>query len=450
MDKNKIFYEINQVIEESIETNNFKRLKNFNLSEILEFFNKLNDDKIEKIYDKLPVNFQREILEHSNIHLQSFLINILNQKNEKYIYKIIKKMDLDDIADILLDIYEEKRLKILTNFPRKKKNNLAALLKYPEDTAGGIMTKDYFFVNKDLKVKDVKNDLKKTQNIHSLLYAYVVDRSMKLIGVLSLHDLLLAENSDSISDIMTSDVISVKAERDQEKVAELIEKYDFFALPVVNGRNKLIGMVTSDDIIDVIREEESEDIYKAIGIEEENLYTKNTFKVAKMRLPWLITTFFGSMLSASLLTLFKSTLHQVIVLTSFIPVITAMGGNIGTQTATIVVRGMAIGFINLEKIKKTLLRELKVAFLMSIVVAFIISTISYVWHGKIMLGVILGISMILGITTASLIGTVIPFMFKKLDIDPAIATGPFVTTTNDATGIIIYLTLAKLFITYLT
>ncbi|HMA68236.1 MAG TPA: magnesium transporter [Candidatus Mcinerneyibacterium sp.] len=450
MDKNKIFYEINQVIEESIETNNFKRLKNFNLSEILEFFNKLNDDKIEKIYDKLPVNFQREILEHSNIHLQSFLINILNQKNEKYIYKIIKKMDLDDIADILLDIYEEKRLKILTNFPRKKKNNLAALLKYPEDTAGGIMTKDYFFVYKNLKVKDVKNDLKKTENIHSLLYAYVVDRSMKLIGVLSLHDLLLAENSDSISDIMTSDVISVKAERDQEKVAELIEKYDFFALPVVNGRNKLIGMVTSDDIIDVIREEESEDIYKAIGIEEENLYTKNTFKVAKMRLPWLITTFFGSMLSASLLTLFKSTLHQVIVLTSFIPVITAMGGNIGTQTATIVVRGMAIGFINLEKIKKTLLRELKVAFLMSIVVAFIISTISYVWHGKIMLGVILGISMILGITTASLIGTVIPFMFKKLDIDPAIATGPFVTTTNDATGIIIYLTLAKLFITYLT
>ena len=450
MDKNKIFYEINQVIEESIETNNFKRLKNFNLSEILEFFNKLNDDKIEKIYDKLPVNFQREILEHSNIHLQSFLIHILNQKNEKYIYKIIKKMDLDDIADILLDIYEEKRLKILTNFPRKKKNNLAALLKYPEDTAGGIMTKDYFFVYKNLKVKDVKNDLKKTENIHSLLYAYVVDRSMKLIGVLSLHDLLLAENSDSISDIMTSDVISVKAERDQEKVAELIEKYDFFALPVVNGRNKLIGMVTSDDIIDVIREEESEDIYKAIGIEEENLYTKNTFKVAKMRLPWLITTFFGSMLSASLLTLFKSTLHQVIVLTSFIPVITAMGGNIGTQTATIVVRGMAIGFINLEKIKKTLLRELKVAFLMSIVVAFIISTISYVWHGKIMLGVILGISMILGITTASLIGTVIPFMFKKLDIDPAIATGPFVTTTNDATGIIIYLTLAKLFITYLT
>jgi len=450
MDKNKIFYEINQVIEESIETNNFKRLKNFNLSEILEFFNKLNDDKIEKIYDKLPVNFQREILEHSNIHLQSFLINILNQKNEKYIYKIIKKMVLDDIADILLDIYEEKRLKILTNFPRKKKNNLAALLKYPEDTAGGIMTKDYFFVNKDLKVKDVKNDLKKTQNIHSLLYAYVVDRSMKLIGVLSLHDLLLAENSDSISDIMTSDVISVKAERDQEKVAELIEKYDFFALPVVNGRNKLIGMVTSDDIIDVIREEESEDIYKAIGIEEENLYTKNTFKVAKMRLPWLITTFFGSMLSASLLTLFKSTLHQVIVLTSFIPVITAMGGNIGTQTATIVVRGMAIGFINLEKIKKTLLRELKVAFLMSVVVAFIISTISYVWHGKIMLGVILGISMILGITTASLIGTVIPFMFKKLDIDPAIATGPFVTTTNDATGIIIYLTLAKLFLNYLT
>jgi len=450
MDKNKIFYEINQVIEESIETNNFKRLKNFNLSEILEFFNKLNDDKIEKIYDKLPVNFQREILEHSNIHLQSFLINILNQKNEKYIYKIIKKMDLDDIADILLDIYEEKRLKILTNFPRKKKNNLAALLKYPEDTAGGIMTKDYFFVYKNLKVKDVKNDLKKTENIHSLLYAYVVDRSMKLIGVLSLHDLLLAENSDSISDIMTSDVISVKAERDQEKVAELIEKYDFFALPVVNGRNKLIGMVTSDDIIDVIREEESEDIYKAIGIEEENLYTKNTFKVAKMRLPWLITTFFGSMLSASLLTLFKSTLHQVIVLTSFIPVITAMGGNIGTQTATIVVRGMANGFINVEKIKKTLLRELKVAFLMSIVVAFIISTISYVWHGKIMLGVILGISMILGITTASLIGTVIPFMFKKLDIDPAIATGPFVTTTNDATGIIIYLTLAKLFITYLT
>jgi len=415
----------------------------------LNFFNTLNVQEVDNYYSRLPLKYKRDVLSHSNIHLKTEIINLISNKDINNIYKIIKKLDLDEIADILLDFEEDKRNDILAKFSRKKESNLKKLLIYPEDTAGGRMTKDYFTTYPTSSVSEVKEKLKNTENIHSLLYIYVVNNNKILKGVLSLHDLLLAADSDSMKDIMTEEVIKANVYTDQEEVANIIEKYDFFALPVVNNRNKLIGMVTSDDIIDVIREEELEDAYKAIGVEEEDIYTKNILNVAKMRLPWLITTFFGSMLSASLLSLFKATLHEVIILTSFIPVITAMGGNIGTQTATIVVRGMAIGFINFDKLKKTLLRELAVAFIMSIAVATIISSIAVVWYGKFILGIILGISMVLGITASSFIGTIIPFMFKKFDIDPAIATGPFVTTTNDAIGIIIYLSLATLFLNYL-
>ncbi|TYB31444.1 MAG: magnesium transporter [Candidatus Mcinerneyibacterium aminivorans] len=434
------------ILKKLIEKENFRKLKNYSLDNLLDFFNILDDKKVKHFFSKLPLKYKRDIINHSNIHLTTEIINILEEKTDNKIYRIIKKLDLDDIADILLEFNEDKRKNILEFFSRKKKSNLKNLLTYPEDTAGGRMTKDYFITNSAKSVGEVKEILKNTENIHSLLYIYVVDTNKNLEGVLSLHDLLLAKDSDIISDIMTENVISVDAYADQEEVANLIEKYDFFALPVINSHNKLIGMITSDDIIDVIREEELEDVYKAVGIEEEDIYTKNIFSVAKMRLPWLVTTFFGSMFSAFLLSIFKATLQEIVILTSFIPVITAMGGNIGTQTATIIVKGMALGFINFEKLKKTLLRELSVAFIMSIVVAAIISSIAVIWHGKYVLGIILGISMILGITASSFVGTVTPFLMKKFKIDPAIATGPFVTTANDAMGIVIYLSLATVFI----
>ncbi|HPQ88613.1 MAG TPA: magnesium transporter [Candidatus Mcinerneyibacteriales bacterium] len=425
-------------------------LREFRVEDIAEIFDQLDDDQVMRLYTRFSPEVKGELLTFAGPGLIPVLISVLDDNySDEEIAEILSDVNDDDVTDILLEFPKEKRESILDYFSSQDRRDIKNLIVYPEDSAGGIMTTDFFSVRDTLNVRDVKQQLKNTEDIESLLYIYILDQHNRLEGVCSLHDILLAFDEEKIAQVMTTEVIHVNCFEDQEAVAKVVEKYDLFAVPVTDDKMHLLGIITADDIIDVIREEHTEDLYKTVGTVEDELYTKNVFRVARLRLPWLITTFFGSMLSAAILSAFNRTLQEIIILTSFVPVITAMGGNIGSQTATIVVRGLAVGYINIGKLKSTVMREIGVASVMGLVVGLIVSAIAILWHGQPLLGLILGLSMISAILVASLIGSFAPFLFEKMSIDPAIAAGPLVTTANDATGIVIYLGLATLLLQWL-
>jgi magnesium transporter len=251
---------------------------------------------------------------------------------------------------------------------------------------------------------------------------------------------------------MNSEVISVTTDTDQEEVAKLVTRYNLLAIPVVDSDNKLAGIITFDDVIDVVREEATEDILKMAGAgtpEEEFFLHTSSLNAARYRLPWLLTTLFGTMITASIVWFFRFALHEVIALVTFMPVIAAMGGNVGVQSSTIVVRGLATGRIDLANLWKVVLREMRVGILMALACGFTLTLVAYIWHAHLMLGLVLGAAMFFAITVAAIMGTLVPVVLKKLNFDPAISSGPFVTTANDITGLVIYLGLATYLLQYL-
>jgi magnesium transporter len=283
-----------------------------------------------------------------------------------------------------------------------------------------------------------------------VFYVYVTDDYNHLVGVLSLRQLLTVPPSALLKDIMTTDVISVRTDIDQEEVAQLVAKYNILAIPVVDEGNKLMGIITVDDVIDVMREEATEDIYKMAGSsDEELLYGYKSFKIARLRLPWLITNLFGGVITGYLMWQFKVTLKEVIALISFIPVITGMGGNVGGQSATIVVRGFATGRIDVNTMRQVFLKELRVGLIMGVVCGFTIGVVAFGWHHNPYLGLVVGLAMVTAMTVAAAMGVLAPAFFKKLGVDPAIASTPFVQTANDITGILIYFGTATIFLDYL-
>jgi magnesium transporter len=277
-----------------------------------------------------------------------------------------------------------------------------------------------------------------------------VDDRGHLVGVISLRQLITVPPTKKLMQIMVTDVISVRTDMDQEEVARVVEKYNILAVPVVDEENKLVGIITVDDIIDVIREEATEDIMRMAGThEDEFVYRDNVFKVSRFRLPWILINLFGGLITGYLLWVFKVTIRDVLALVTFIPVITAMGGNVGVQSASIMVRGFATGRVDFDSLKRFLFREVRVGVIMGTTCGFAVGLVGYIWHGNPTIGLVVGIAMVVAMTIASTMGTLAPAFFKKIKVDPAIASGPFVTTANDITGILVYFGVATLFLKYL-
>ena len=249
---------------------------------------------------------------------------------------------------------------------------------------------------------------------------------------------------------MSTNVMRVRTDMDQEEVADLVAKYNILAIPVVDDQGKLLGLITVDDVIDVMRDEATEDILRMAGTtEEEMLLGYNSLRIARLRLPWLLTTLVGGVVTGSLMWYFKATLQQAIMLISFIPVITGMGGNVGSQTSTILVRGFATGRVDFSMLRRIFLKELRVGLIMGIVCGLTIATVATVWHHNPYFGIVVGVAMVNAITLAACMGVVVTAFFKKVGIDPAIASSPIVQTVNDITGILIYFSTATLFLPYL-
>lgn len=375
---------------------------------------------------------------------------LLEKIGQEAITEVLQEMPYDDAVEIIRNMPEEIAEEILSTMKDEHSEEIEQLLKYEEDTAGGIMSTEFFCLTEDTTVQQAIDALQQAKDVEMVFYLYVVDRHNHLVGVLSLRQLLMVPPSKILKDIMVTDVISVRTDKDQEEVAQLVARYNILALPVVDEWNKLVGLITVDDVIDVLREEATEDIYKMAGAsEEELLYGDKSFQVARLRLPWLITNLFGGIITGYLMWRFKVTLEAVIALITFIPVITGMGGNVGGQSATIVVRGFATGAIDFSCLRKVFFKELRVGVIMGTVCGLTVGLVAYLWHHNIYLGLVVGLAMVSAMTVAATMGVMAPSFFKRVGIDPAIASSPFVQTANDITGILIYFGTATLFLSHL-
>ena len=367
-----------------------------------------------------------------------------------YLISIIHEMADDDSAEFIRSLPEPLAEEILEALHDEQSEDVEHLLGYDEDTAGGIMSTDVFSLDQELTVKQAIELLQDSEDYEMVFYVYVTDEHNHLVGVLSLRQLLTVPPTTKLCDIMSTNVMRVRTDMDQEEVAALVAKYNILAIPVVDDHGKLMGLITVDDVIDVMRDEATEDILRMAGTsEEELLLGYKSFRIARLRLPWLLTTLVGGVVTGTLMWFYKATLEQAIMLISFIPVITGMGGNVGGQTSTILVRGFATGRIDFSMLKQVFLKELRVGLIMGLTCGLVIAVVAMIWHQNLYLGLVVGLAMVTAITVAACMGVVVTAFFKKVGIDPAIASSPFVQTVNDISGILIYFSLATMFLNYL-
>jgi magnesium transporter len=373
--------------------------------------------------------------------------SILGELDNQVISEIVQELDSDDAADLVGDLPAERAKQIIETVEDEVSEELEKLLPYPEDTAGGIMALEFVAVMADATVQQAIETIReKREEVVNVYYLFVVDDYYRLMGVISLKDLVLEPPERKVNEIMNPEVISVNVNRDQEEVYHLVKKYDLVTIPVVDEHNRLVGRITHDDIIDVIAEEADEDISLMAGVIRQEIAEESSLKISRARLPWLIAGLFGGILAAAVIKQFESSLEKVLALSFFFPVIMAMGGNTGTQAATVAVRGIATGDISLVHIGKRLWVEMRVALFNGIVCGILLGLIVGVWLYDYGLGSIVALSLVLIILNSGFIGASVPLALKRFNIDPALATGPFVTTTNDILSLLIYLGLVTFFL----
>lgn len=372
---------------------------------------------------------------------------ILRDLDNQAISEIVQELDSDDAADLVGDLPPERAREIIEAVEEDVSIELEKLLPFPDDTAGGLMALEFVAVRADTTIREAIETMReKREEVENLYSIWVVDDFGRLVGVISLKDLVLEPHDRKVSDIMNHKVISVHAQTDQEEVAHLVKKYNLVNIPVVDDHHRLVGRITHDDIIDVIEEEADEDISLMAGVIDQEIAEESPMKISRARLPWLIMGLFGGILAAAVINQFESSLEKVIALSFFFPVIMAMGGNTGTQAATVVVRGLATGDIGLVNVGKRLWVEMKVALVNGVICGVLLGVIVGYWLSDYGLGSIVTLSLILIILSSGLIGSAVPLTLKRMNIDPALATGPFITTSNDILSLLIYLGLVTLFL----
>lgn len=400
-----------------------------------------------RIYGYLsPAEFA-EIIESMEIE---DTIEYFTEMDTRFSASILSELPPDDAVDILNLLDKDEVVSFLTRMDKEAADEIKNLLHYEEKTAGSIMTTEFVALIESQTVEEVMKYLKeKAPEAETIYYLYVVDDDKRLVGVLSIRDLIIADNDETIKSIMSDKVIAVSVAKDQEEVAQLFRDYDFLAVPVVDFQNNLLGIITVDDILDVMEEEASEDYSMLAGVSDDEKHTDTAFESAKKRLPWLIILLFLGIFTASLIGRFEETLNQVAVLAIFIPLIAGMAGNSGTQSLAVAVRGIATGDYQKQGKMKMIIREASTGLITGSVSGIIIMIVIYFWQDNIYLGLLVGFSIMASLIVATLAGALIPLLMDRLKIDPAVASGPFITTINDLISILIYFGLATTFMSYL-
>jgi magnesium transporter len=361
--------------------------------------------------------------------------------------KFLEFMDSDDAADVMADLDEERKIEVLNEIEDfEQAGDIVDLLEYEEDTAGGIMAKELVKVNENWTVATCLQEIsRQAQEVDEIYYIYVIDDAEKLLGVLSLKKLIITNTNTKISNIYNADVKKVQTGVRQEEVAEIMDKYDLVAIPVVDEIGRLKGRITFDDVIDFIREEAEKDYQMVSGISGDVEPGDKIWEILRARLPWLLIGLIGGILGAIVLGSHEQTLAKVTELAFFIPLIAAMAGNVGVQSSSIVVQSIASGVKDLETTSRKLFKEVSVAMVTAAIFAALIFAYNLIRQGDMNLTFTVSLSLFIVILFASFFGTVIPLVLNRFKIDPALATGPFITTMNDIVGLMIYLLIGKMF-----
>ena len=408
---------------------------------------KFSDAELLYLCELLTNEKVADILEHAEEILQIRLMRILDNHR---IINLLHFMSKDNIVDILGDMPVKNRKEIIKLMQIGERTIIQELLGYAEDTAGGIMTTEYISVKQKLTVagtlQKIKEIAPKTEEINTI---FILNGVNQLVGTVALRDLLLAENNAVLADIMRYNVISVEPEADQEEVARLVSKYDLPVIPVLSNRKVLLGIITVDDIIDVIVEEHTEDMLRLGGVSKEENIASSLLDSVRMRLPWLIINLLTAFLAAFTVSMFESTISQVVALAVVMPIVAGMGGNAGTQTLSIVVRSIALGEIKWGNNRRLVIKEILLGVINGGVTGALTGILIYFMFGNVYLGWIIFAAMICNLVIAGFFGFLVPLILKALHADPAVASSIFITTATDVFGFFIFLGLAKLFLQYL-
>lgn len=430
-----------------------KHLSERNLKAFRETFLELHPTDQVEVFQSLELTGQKQVLlflspeEFSDIFQGLDLYEqseVFNQLGFQYAVAMFNYMPADDVADFLLEMEVENADDILQSMDQEEANKVIELMAYAPRTAGAIMTKEFIHLSVQSTANEVIDELRQTAvDAETIYYLYVIDENHHLAGVVSLRDLIIAQPDQTVDEIMSTQVVSVLENADQEEVAHLIKEYDFLAVPVVTPDKKLVGIITVDDVIDVLEEEAAEDFDEFTASKGATDVNLTAFTAAKKRAPWIILLMFFGLITANIIGQFEETLEQIVLLAAFMPLIMGTAGNTGTQSLAVAVRGLATGSIEKTGVWKIVKRELGTGTMLGVVCMIVLmGIISIFYNGNWLLAFIVGVSLFFALSMAAVIGAMVPLVINKLKIDPAVASGPFITTLNDILSLLIYFSIA--------
>jgi len=441
-ESNKILVEsIKRLLRRNATSHLLKIVKKTHAADLAQVFSSLSIQNRKKLFGLIrDIELKGEIFSYLDTDTFLSFVDVLDLDD---IVDVLDLMPKDDVADLLGRLPVEKSDAILKKMKREGSEEVEGLLHYGDDTAGGIMVPEFIALRENTTADEAIHSLQKEHlDVEMPFYLYVVDENGKLIGVSSLRQLVVVPPDTPLKDFMITDVFAVKTDMDQEEVARIVARYDILAVPVVDDTNKLVGIVTVDDVIDIIREEATEDMLKMVGAGEEFIETKSVFKNIRMRMPWLFASCIGGIIASFVIGYFQSSLTRLAYLAAFIPVIMGMGGNIGVQSATITVRGLATGRLGIRDIWSVVSKQLLVGMMLGLFYGFVVGAVAQLKYTGFLFALSVALGVFSSMTMAAFAGSLVPMTLAKINIDPAIASGPFVTTAIDIVSVAFYFVIA--------
>lgn len=410
-------------------------------ADLADLMRHLDEEVRETVFGLLEESLAADVLAESDTATKQAIAQDLKPQK---LSDLLEEMEPDDAADVLEDMEDAAAEEVLGLMETEGAQEVQDLLEHEEDTGGGIMTPDLISVREETTAGEAINQLRQEAEDQDISHIYVTDAEGRPVGQVPLHRLATARPQTPMSRLMNRDLFTVTPETDQEEIARLFSRYNLLAAAVVDEGGRLVGQITVDDVVDVIQAEATEDIYKMAGTSDQEMENPSVFGVARARLPWLLICLLGSFLSGAVIHVFDATLERVIILASFLPAITAKGGNSGLQSSTVTVRGLVTGHVSSGLLVRTIVREIGTAAVIGLACGAAASAVAWLWFKHPLVGVCVGCAMFLAISVAVILGVLVPLALDRTGVDPAVASGPFITTTNDILGIFIYLGLATI------
>ena len=432
-----------RLLRRHAETNILKLIDKTHPADLALLFRYFNENEQDEIFSKLKPS--EKTAEFLNDLDELIGIRLLENESHDRIASILEHASSNEQAYLIGLLDEQYASSVIDLLQADKQEELEEMMAYPEDSAGILMYTDVFTLHEETKARDAINALQDQEDAEMVFYLYTLDDEARLTGVISLRDLVTTPGDTKLKDIMSKQIHVVRPETDQEEVARIVSQYNFLAVPVVDSDDHLLGIVTVDDVVDIIREEATEDFLQMVGAgKDREILLKSSWENARMRLPWLFASWVGGIMASFIIGIFDNVLQSTIALAAFIPVIMGMGGNIGTQSSTIIVRGLATGRVSIENSMRILFKEIRVGLMLGILYGLLLGIFAMLKFLDVspMLGVVVGVSICISMIIAATIGSLVPLILNRFEIDPAIATGPFDTTSIDILGVACYFLIA--------